>query len=339
LPRFARTFTVAAMLVAASAHAAEPLPGLPDDAPPAAPDWAEPRWELDASIPVGFLSGSTSYRISLSDGSSSVASELDFPLRGVVAGLHARAASPAAPGTSRWVLEASALHSLGAMSGTVEDSDWVDGPAEVQEVGANHAGKDIYSTSTGALTALLLEARVGRSVALAPDVRLVPLVGFLYQRFSYDVSDVHQQGYGPWNTSAFTGSASGTVLTYEVSQRALYVGVRGEVASGRWSAALEGWASPVASASDEDDHVLRHKISKTEASGRAWQLGAEGRVLLGPADDLSVRATMVQFDLSGTQHQEMPATAPYTGTVSIDVPAEIHSTRFTGLVAWTHRFR
>ena len=258
--RVLRAAAIAALLVAAVARAQEDDRG----------------WQVDASIPVDYFGGHTTYEISASDGSSSVRSQLQFPLQGVLAGLRLQVAAPRIDTGGRFLFDLSVAHSLTDASGTMKDSDWLDGPVEIQEVGAPHAGKDIFSTSRANLAALVLEGRASYQVPVSPTVRFLPALGVLYQRFSYGVYDVNQVGYGPWNTPSYTGSVPGKGLTYEVSWMAPYVGGRGELAFGPVTTALDAWFSPIATGKDEDDHLLRSKRSTTDASGLAWQVRGEG---------------------------------------------------------------
>lgn len=292
------------------------------------------RWELSATVPVAWIGGGTRYEISASDGVSSVRSRLEFPLQAVLAGLHARLAAPRGEDGGRWLLEASGLHSLGALAGTMEDSDWLDGPLETSEVGAAHPGLDVFSRSRASLTALVLDGRVSREHEVSPILRLAPLAGFLYQEFSYEVRDLEQVGFGPWATSA-TAAVRGRVLTYDVGYRALYVGGRAELAQGPLAVALDAWFSPFARAADEDDHVLRSKRSRTDAAGTAWQARAEGRLALGPLDALSVSGSLVGFSAAGTQLQTFYG-GPNAGTV-LEIDARLTSLRWAAGAAWTHR--
>jgi outer membrane protease len=317
-----RAVALAGTVAAAAARAAEP----------------ESDWEVHGTLPVGTMTGHTTYRISASDGVSSVASELEFPLQGVLAGVSLRAASPASEDGARWTLEGTLLHTITELSGTMKDSDWLDGPAETAPppngAGAPHPGKDIFSTSTAFLSALVLEGRVGRQFPVTPALRLSPVVGFLYQSFSYDVRDVVQVGYGPWAPIS-TGNVSGRVLTYDVSYRAPYVGGRADWTSGSVAVSLDAWVSPFASAEDVDNHLLRFKRSTTSADGTAWQARLEGRFALGAEDALALQGSAVGFSATGPQTQTFYA-GPNAGlTGSID--ARITSLRLAALVAWTHR--
>lgn len=299
------------------------------------------EWSVSAGVPLASFSGSTMYRISASDGASSIKSELEFPVTGYLAGARVQAARRISS-WQRWVLEGNGMHSLTEPKGTMEDSDWIEGPIELLPVAeggfgltAPNPGKDIYSTSQVQVRALALEARVGLELEPAPFARVTPLAGILYQRFDYVARQTVQVGYGSYGPD-FTGTHWDRSLEYDVSYQALYVGGRGEVGRGPVSAALEAWVSPIASASDRDDHLLRQKLSETEADGWAWYAGVEGRLALGASDALAAHASIVRFETSGTQTQRFYGgeNAGLTGTIG----AVVRSTRGSLALAWTHGF-
>lgn len=292
-------------------------------------------WALEAGVPVDVLGGHTTYEISAADASSSVRSKLEFPLQGVLAGVRARLSAPRGDDGGRWSFEALAQHTLGEATGTMKDSDWIDGLAETSQVGASHPGLDIYSTSKAFVRALLVDGRVSWDHAVTPALRLAPLAGLLYQRFSYTVTDANQIGYGPWAASA-TGSVGGEVLTYDVAYQALYVGARGELSLGRIGVGLDAWYSPFARASDEDHHLARNpsKISRTDADGSAWQVRGEGRFALGRLDALALQAGVVGYRTTGKQTQTFS-----DGTSMSGIDATLTSLRWSAGLVYTHRLR
>lgn len=295
-------------------------------------------WEVSGGLPLAIISGHSTYRIFASDGASSVASELEFPLQGYLAGARVQAARRPEGSRWRWVVSGTAMHTLTEERGTLEDSDWIDGPVELAPppdgVGQAHPGKDIYSTSKAFTRVLVVEARVAAEQDVSPSVRLAPMAGVLYQRFDYQAGEVRQTGYGPYDAD-FSGTYPGRAIEYEVRYRAIYLGARGELGTGALTGAAEVWYSPFAHAEDRDDHLLRSKLSTTTASGTAWQAGVEGRLAVGPADTLSANVSVVRFDTSGTQVQRFYA-GPYAGLAGT-IDATIRSSRTTFLAAWTHR--
>lgn len=305
-----------------------------------AQDAADHRWRFDLSVPVELIGGYTRYTISDRFGDDSFTSELEFPIQGVMAGLRGRLLAPRSADHTQWVFDLGVLHTLTEETGTVEDSDWIEGPSEAlpppDGVGARHDGKDIYSTSKGFLRALSLDVRASwEHEVLSPAFRLAPFAGVMYQSLSYVVVDVNQIGYGPY-AAGYTGRVSGRVATYDVGYRAIYLGVRGQLEAGPLTAVLDAWGSPFARASDEDDHLLRGKRSQADADGSAFQLRGEGRVALGPLDAVSIQAAVVRFATSGTQDQFF---YDGSGVSFTGIPAKLVSLRWSAGVAYTRRFR
>lgn len=345
LTHASRTLALVGLLIATADRAAAiPQPAPAGSGPGAAAklvplDRGDDGWELDATIPVARFTGHSTYRIFAGNAAGGFTSELEFPLRGTLTGLHLRAGAPADADGTRWVVEGSVLHSLSGDAGQMKDSDWFHGTAETAAppngVGGAHEGKDIFSTSRASLRALVVDARVGRRLALAPALRLTPLAGVLYQRFAYAIRDLHQVGYGPFD-KFYTVAVPGPVLSYKVQHVAPYLGARAEV-TWRWvSAALDGWFSPLTYAHDFDDHLLRSKTLTATAFGNALQIAAEGRVALGDADHLSLQASYLRISTDGRQHQRFYAGANAGWTTTI--AARLTSERATVLGAWTHRF-
>ncbi len=296
-------------------------------------------WSLEVALGAEMGGGDTTYRIEASDGVDSIASELEFPLSSVMLRVQGELAAPIVPEEGRFVLQGALLTSPRerAGSGTMKDSDWLSGPMEISLVGAPHDGKDIYSESDAQLDALVLDLRAAWEFrpARAPGMVLAPMLGLLYQRFDYSVRDAHQVGYGPY-AATYSGFAPGQVLVYRVSYRAPYVGARAAIASGQLTATADLWFSPFASADDRDDHVLRSKLSETDASGSAWQVSLGARLALGAADLVQAQAATVRISATGTQHQRFYA-GPLAGSYS-DIDAKITSTRNSFLLSYVHRF-
>jgi outer membrane protease len=317
------------LLVALAVLSVAPGPGRAQEAT------TGPGWTVELSPRLAYLRGHTTYRIEASDGASSVASELEFPIETGAIGLHARFAPARDPGRGGPSFEIGGALSIGEATGTMKDSDWLSGAAETAEVGAPHDGRDIYSESKSDVRARMLEARAAWELdAIAPGVVLAPMVGVLYERFEFDVHDGRQWGYGPWNTPEYTGSFAGRALRYEVRYLAPYLGGRAGLERGAFRASAELWWSPVADADDEDDHLLRGKLSTTEARGSAWSAAARAGLRVGGRDTIQAQASVVDVRAEGTQRQRFYA-GPDAG-LQLRIPSTLTSARTTFLVSYTH---
>jgi hypothetical protein len=260
---------------------------------------------VDLAVPTGYLGGNTTYRISAYDlvTGRGIESELRFQLSAPLLGVRAGVGTRQSDERAGFAAELTFLRSLGDGYGKVLDSDWLTNPLDIQEVGAAHPGKDIYSESTAALTATILDARAAWRMHPTPRLEIAPLAGLLYQHFSYGVSDTNQVGYGPYAAN-YTASISGPTATYEVTYQALYLGARGQAFFGeRFRAAADVWFSPIAHAQDRDDHLLRQKLATTSASGRGVQAAASARFALSEVDALEAAVSYLWLDTTGTQHQ------------------------------------
>jgi outer membrane protease len=318
-------------LVPPAAVPPQPPPALVQPPPPPA---ARP-WTVELGAEAAYLSGDTTYRIEASDGVSSVASELEFPVDVGGVGLRARLARARPPGRGGPAFEARGFVNLRQGRGTLKDSDWLSGPAETGEVGAPHEGKDIYSESKVWLHAGALDVRAAWELdALAPGVVLAPILGVSYARLEYVVGDGRQWGYGPWDTPAYTGSWSGRALEYRVSYLVPYLGGRAAISRGALRAHAELWGSPIARANDVDDHLLRGKRSETDASGTAWSATVGAGVRVGPRDTVSGEASLVRVRADGTQVQTFYA-GPDAG-LRLRIPSEITSSRLGFFLVYAH---
>jgi hypothetical protein len=297
-----------------------------------AQDPAPRAWELELAVPVATLSGHTTYRIEGADHASSVASELEFSLTGLALGIDAQLGTSRRGERSRFVFRLTALASIPGAAGTLEDSDWIGGAAELDEVGAGHPGLDIHSTSEAELDALIADARVAWEGWRPSRFLVTPIAGLLYQRFAYDVRDLEQTGYGPY-APGYTRSVPGKVLEYRVSYHVPYAGARITTAGRRLTASAEAWVSPFAIANDRDDHLLRWKLATTTAFGTAWQGSLAARFALGPRDFLEAQASFTRVSTSGTQHQSF-----YDGTGrELNIGSEITSARASFSLLYARR--
>lgn len=320
LVRLAPALAALALAAAPATRAQEPTP---------------PRtWTLDLAFGPALLGGNTTYRIEASDPTGSMASELEFPLGGGAAALRAELATRDASHEDRLVFQLTAIKSVAGTMGTLKDSDWISGPAEVAFIGSNHDGLDIYSESDANLDALVVNARAAWELRAGTSFTVAPMLGIQYQRFAFDVSNVRQVGYGPYAAS-FTGSSPGKVLDYEVSYRAPYAGAGAEYALAGLTLTADAWFSPAAAASDRDDHLLRKKVSTTDATGNAWQAAVGARLAFGPDDLLEAQLSTIRFHTTGTQHQVFYDGSGMQGFVG----STITSTRNTLLLSYSHRFQ
>jgi len=160
-------------------------------------------------------------------------------------------------------------------AGTMRDDDWLRGD------------RDIWSRSNAELDAWGVSGEVTWWPARGKDGRFGPRLRMDYDRLDYDVFNVRQWSIYPESTA----SVEGLVLTYRQERVSLLPGLAGVYAPARWLE-LGGClaVSPFTYVWDEDDHVLRYKISKMHSMGFA---------LLGEARADVVLADRVRLGLWG----------------------------------------
>jgi hypothetical protein len=324
------------------ALAAALAPAAPALAAPAQGTASEDAWRFELSVPVSYAYGHTTYRIEASDFANSVASELAFPIRTGLVGARARLAGARQVRRGGPAFEVSGQLAVRSQdTAKMKDSDWLDGPD--LDPGGVPGGLDIYSESNAKLDARVLEGRFAWEMdGSSPGVLFAPMLGVLYQRFDYAVSDATQVGYGNFaRNPIFLG---GPVLEYDVTYVLPYLGARAEIARGTFTGTAEAWFSPFAQADDLDDHLRRGKTARTDASGTALSATVAARFALGARSSVRAEASLVRISTSGTQDQhwysnDPPGTSDSqcsldpdcvpAGTEIRGIPTEITSLRAT----------
>lgn len=199
----------------------------------------------DTYLRLSYMSGSTTYEIEGVDNNMSWRSRLKFPAYTM------RLDAGGSIQLKRTELSFGGWTSLDRASGALTDDDWTDGV------------KDIWSRSDLALDAWGLYGGMTYWSVKEKNFSAGPSLGFSFDHYSFDASNVRQ-----WGDVA---SQDGKVLTYEQSMFALKPGLAAlwrptkELAIGG-----DFSISPLAIVWDEDDHILRDKLS--EGLAGAWHL-------------------------------------------------------------------
>ena len=300
-------------------------------------------------IGLGYMTGSTLYHISSYDATGGIESELKFPLNTVLFGLEGGYVSKNAKGQDAFKVGLQWLMNLNGGSGKLKDSDWISGTVETDPPPNGlgfpaHPGLDIYSESDITLKANIIDIRASYNFWTSSGLALGPLGGLLYQDFQYDASNLKQVGYGPYATG-YTGSASGRVLTYEVTYTIPYLGIHAEMpVSSNFQAAVDLGYSPWAAAEDTDDHVLRGKRSDGSTSGSAYIATVTAQWDLRDNDFFLIRGQYLNIDTTGTQIQRWyrdevtsSGTIP-AGTTTPPIDDKISSKQVSVFLNYTHRF-
>ncbi|MEA3223343.1 MAG: omptin family outer membrane protease [Thermodesulfobacteriota bacterium] len=218
--------------------------------------------DVDFSADLAILHGDTTYQIggaiTLADGSFDSIhfplSELEFPLDAYMATLGMDMNVE-----RRFYLSAEYRMNINKDAGKMKDSDWMD-PYIL----------DIYSESDSELTARIMRVVMGYGFYNLEDLSFVLDLGYIHQRFEYDVKDLCQQ----YPSGRYTGVsyAPGKVLTYETTYKIPYLALGVKGTGERTSSAISIGGTPLVSVEDEDHHLIRDppKISKGDCTGHAY---------------------------------------------------------------------
>jgi outer membrane protease len=293
---------------------------------------------------IGYLNGNTLYHISVYDATGGIESELEFPLNTVLFGLEGGYVSKNAKGQDEFRIGLQWFTNIDSGSGKLKDSDWLTDNFDIQappsppyppNSGYPHPGLDIYSESDIALKANIIDLRGSYNNWISDNLSIGPLGGFLYQNYQFDASNVNQVGYGPW-APGYTGSASGLVLTYEVTYAIPYLGIHSEILVSRsFQAAFDLGYSPWAAAEDKDDHILRKKLSRAKTTGSAYLATITAQWHIEDNDFVLIRGQYLGIKTTGTQTQTF---YDGSGDIFTGINDKITSKQISVAGVFSHRF-
>jgi len=162
------------------------------------------------------------------------------------------------------------------------------------------------------------------------------MIGYRYQIFDYDVKNTNQIGYGPYDPS-FTISVRGNTLAYKIKYYIPYVGLSSNLTLGKaFKTSLSLGYSPWTVVKDEDDHLLRYKLSKGDTDGHAVIGNLNTSLRLLAHLYLSAGADYLWIHTKGTQDQSFYG-GPYYGW-NAEVDDEIKSSQWLFYGMMTYRF-
>jgi outer membrane protease len=270
---------------------------------------------------VGYLSGSTVYRITVPTLDGVFESELEWPLDSWLAGVSLNLEKG-----RLWSLGFSFLTNISEGTGSMEDSDRFEGI------------EFVYSTSHTAmdsLSAFILDITGSYSFIRTPRWTFGAAGGFLYEYFDLTASDLVQ--YSPLGIEGFSAEVEGPVVTYEAVYYVPYLGVSlGNRLTPSLSLAGELMVG-YAFAEDEDDHLLRAKLSRGETDGPALLLRLRGEYGITSAWSLTASAQYLALSTSGEQSQIF-YDGDDAGLGFVGIGNEIDTTQITVLAGTEVRF-
>jgi len=181
----------------------------------------------------------------------------------------------------------------------VEDSDWVFDPAIYGDT------PDIYSESNSDFKGYGgdIQARfwiLDRHYSNNSSFSLGIGAGFSYQHYDWEASNVDQ-----WSPSGYYGNShfyrSGLIGTYksELFMPYLELAIRSKFGKADITGTIGG--SPYLWARDEDNHLLRYKLMKTDAHGYSLKAGIQANYNFTEHWFAGLRFNLLYFHAKGTQ--------------------------------------
>lgn len=222
-----------------------------------------------------------------------------------------------------WQFSGSFFTNISKETGKMKDSDWgIDGDSSDT--------LSIYSESDSELYATIVDLEVLKDFPLSPSMKLQLGGNYLYEYFDYEISNTHQ--YSPSGLSGYDADVSGKTLEYEITYSIVFIVAKLSGNIGNVDLSGGYLFSVSAMAEDRDNHVLRSKISTTEARGNASAIVFAISYPLTEDFDIGFEYTKYNMSLTGTQNQET------YGTWTAEINNEITSDQELMMLMASYRF-
>lgn len=263
---------------------------------------------FDLSLGTELMSGDTTfsigYPLTMVDGSGTETgyfpfSELEWPLdiwlARVDAGLNI--------GPS-WSINGTLKKNISDPSDYMIDKDWLTAGSPGQY--------DIYSESNiSDFDALIFDIDVEWAFLERQSWTLYAGLGYQYQKFDYDSQLIHQ--YSPSGYPGWEYYGDGSVgITYEMTYKMPYalIGTEFQITP-QFNISGSFAYSPWVDAEDEDNHVLRDKVSRGDMDGNAYMLDVSGMYNITFAWFLEGGFHYTKIDVDGDQTQSFNGVPTY----------------------------
>jgi len=258
-------------------------------------------WRFDYASDIGYMAGSMDYDIGGLVNDNGVISKENEPLSKLEFPFDTLMLAIRGGVTYSDLLETRLEYSrnINNPSSRMKDSDWTDP--------YNPSVKDIYSESSAALNASLLDTSVRVWVLKKRDgngdvaAALGPGAGYYYQNLHWDAGNGEQ--FDPSDPTHPHFRFRGLAITYDARIFSPYVALYGKVKTARFL--LEGdlgWC--FVTTQEVDDHVLRDKISRTHGTGHGVKASLSARYFAGKDFYLLARFGVFNYTVKGNQYQD-----------------------------------
>lgn len=264
---------------------------------------------ITANLGLGKMFGHTLYRIRLDEefltgvSGTSAESLLRFPLEVMIAELEMSVRS-SSQSLTVWDIAVGLRRSVYDPVGIMEDSDWLSDPER------GFHGRIASTESDAEADVFVIDVGGGLELLRSRNVTVKWMLGYMYQDFSYEILGVSgwmlDEDYERTYFDAFGGV---NVLDYQVSYRIPYLGIATSLLPSR-ELVIDARLtfSPLVSAYDRDDHILRHKSAEGGCRGTSlagavhatWTIASPER---GPSWSLRLGGECLRTDTDGEQAQ------------------------------------
>lgn len=307
--------------------------------------------DLSVTAQGKILTGHTTYTIDFSElhlfqgnsVSANYTSELKFPLD-VFVTEYTFSLGGKVMHNLPWSINASYAANTNDPGNFMTDLDWFRVPlANFDEV--------ISSTESDAvLDADYFDIYARAAVWQGRGIRIDALLGYEYQKLSFNAVGVAGWQLDSLMNRVYFNEFDGEIVgTYEVKYKMPYAGIATAIdIISNLGIDAEVKGSPLVSASDVDDHVLRNKLAESDATGAMISLnGGVTYALFGPGPDLNwiigLGYDFTYIDATGTQTQtwygdDPVTTADDTGTQIIGIRDKLKSSQHGLIFSLTLRF-
>jgi len=264
--------------------------------------------KVDFTLGIGQLRGDTTYQIGGKYVTPSTSGEYRFPISKLEFPLDVYMVSGGGSieFAEKWKVSVGVKKNITSDAGKMKDSDWGIWYYEVSWW-TDPDSLDIYSESDAELDALIMDINFRYRFYEKGNWSFTAGLGYIRQNFDYEVSNVDQ-----WYPSLndYYGydighdRLSGKVLTYEVIYSIPYIEIAPKLKiKDKFSVELSLGYSPFVNVEDEDNHILRSKVSKGDCDGNATLLSLEGRYDFLKHWFLTLQLHYMTIDTDGKQKQ------------------------------------
>ncbi len=228
-------------------------------------------------------------------------SELEFPLD-----VYMVSVGGSIEFREKWKVSAGVKKNITSDAGKMKDSDWgyywlAGYPWGEQDT------LDIYSESDAQLDALMMDINLCYRFYQRSNWSFAAGLGYILQSFDYEVSNLDQ--WYPSSTYYFGYDfahdyVSGKVITYEARYSIPYMEIAAELKTrNKFHIEATLGYSPMVNVTDEDNHILRDKVSKGDCDGDATLFSLKGHYEFWKPWFLTIQVGYMSIDTDGKQTQ------------------------------------